>query len=132
MERADPATPLPQSDSDLLLRYDLTGPRYTSYPTAPQFQADFGETQYRGHARRSNATLAPRPLSLYVHIPFCASPCFYCGCNRIITRITEAASRYVDRLLREVSIIAPLFDYRREVRQLHLGGVPPISSAGPI
>src|SRR6185437_601220 len=121
---APQATHSPRSRFDLL-RYDLTGPRYTSYPTAPQFQVDFGETQYREHARRSNATFAPRPLSLYVHIPFCASPCFYCGCNRIITRNTGAASRYVDRLLREVATIAPLFDHRREVRQLHLGGGTP-------
>lgn len=119
------ATSPPRSDSDLLIRYDLTGPRYTSYPTAPQFHADFGETQYLEHARRSNGTFAPRPLSLYVHIPFCASPCFYCGCNRVITRNTSAASRYVDRVLCEVGMVAPLFDYRREVRQLHLGGGTP-------
>src|SRR6185437_16170304 len=121
---ASRASPSPRNRSDLL-RYDLAGPRYTSYPTAPQFQVDFGETQYREHARRSNATFAPRPLSLYVHIPFCASPCFYCGCNRIITRNTGAASRYVDRLLREVAMVAPLFDHRREVCQLHLGGGTP-------
>ena len=113
------------SESDLLLRYDVAGPRYTSYPTAPQFQPDFGGTQYREHARRSNATFAPAPLSLYVHVPFCASPCFYCGCNRIITRDPAVGGRYVDRLLREISMIAPLFDYRREVRQLHLGGGTP-------
>ena len=117
---------LPQrGDADLLLRYDVAGPRYTSYPTAPQFRPDFGEAHYREHARRSNATFAPRPLSLYVHVPFCASPCFYCGCNRIITRDAAAGGRYVDRLIREISMAAPLFDYRREVRQLHLGGGTP-------
>ena len=113
------------SEADLLLRYDVAGPRYTSYPTAPQFRADFGETQYREHARRSNATFSPRPLSLYVHIPFCTSPCFYCGCNRIITRDPAAGGRYVERLLREASMLAPLFDHHREVRQLHLGGGTP-------
>ena len=81
--------------------------------------------QYREHARRSNATFTPRPLSLYVHIPFCASPCFYCGCNRLITRDVAAGARYVERLLRETALVAPLFDHHREVRQLHLGGGTP-------
>lgn len=81
--------------------------------------------QYREHARRSNATFTPRPLSLYVHVSFCASPCFYCGCNRIITRDAAAGGRYVDRLVREISMVAPLFDHRREVHQLHLGGGTP-------
>jgi oxygen-independent coproporphyrinogen-3 oxidase len=134
MECANPAPghtpnpapmPTPRSEADLLLRYDIAGPRYTSYPTAPQFRSDFGETRYREHARYSNATFAPRPLSLYVHVPFCASPCFYCGCNRLITRDPAAGSRYVERLLREISMVAPLFDYRREVRQLHFGGGTP-------
>lgn len=124
MVSVDPSSP-PWGDSDLLLRYDVAGPRYTSYPTAPQFRPDFGETQYCEHARRSNATFIPSPLSLYVHVPFCASPCFYCGCNRLITRDVAAGSRYVERLLREASMVAPLFDHRREVRQLHLGGGTP-------
>ena len=114
-----------RSGGDLLLRYDVAGPRYTSYPTAPQFRPDFGETQYREHSRRSNATFTPRPLSLYVHIPFCASPCFYCGCNRLITRDVSAGSRYIEHLLREAALVAPLFDHHRELRQLHLGGGTP-------
>jgi oxygen-independent coproporphyrinogen-3 oxidase len=119
------STALPRNDADLLLQYDVAGPRYTSYPTAPQFRPDFDEAQYCAHARRSNATFSPRPLSLYVHVPFCASPCFYCGCNRLITRDVTAGSRYLERLLREVAMVAPLFDYRRELRQLHLGGGTP-------
>jgi oxygen-independent coproporphyrinogen-3 oxidase len=124
MECVSP-TPSPRSDADLLLRYDVAGPRYTSYPTAPQFRPGFGEAQYRSHARHSNATFSPRPLSLYVHVPFCASPCFYCGCNRLITRDVSAGSRYVERLLAEISMVAPLFDHHREVRQLHFGGGTP-------
>ena len=81
--------------------------------------------QYREHSRRSNATFTPRPLSLYVHIPFCASPCFYCGCNRLITRDVSAGSRYIEHLLREAALVAPLFDHHRELRQLHLGGGTP-------
>ena len=64
-------------------------------------------------------------MSLYVHVPFCASPCFYCGCNRLITRDETAGSRYVERLIREIAAVAPLFDPRRETRQLHLGGGTP-------
>jgi len=124
MGSASPTGPS-QCGDDLLLRYDVAGPRYTSYPTAPQFRPDFGEMDYREHARRSNATFAPRPLSLYVHIPFCASPCFYCGCNRLITRDVTAGTHYIERLLREAALVAPLFDHHREVRQLHLGGGTP-------
>lgn len=125
MACTNPPLPPRAVDGDLLLRYDVAGPRYTSYPTAPQFRPEFGEAEYRAHARRSNATFSPRPLSLYVHVPFCASPCFYCGCNRLITRDVSAGSRYVERLLREISMVAPLFDHRREVRQLHFGGGTP-------
>jgi oxygen-independent coproporphyrinogen III oxidase len=112
-------------DAGLLGRYDLAGPRYTSYPTSLQFRPDFRVAEYEDHARRSNTTVAPRPLSLYVHIPFCTSPCFYCGCNRIITRDTGAGNRYVVDVLREAAMRAPLFDQHREVRQLHLGGGTP-------
>ena len=73
-------------DPDLLRRYDTPGPRYTSYPTAPQFSPGFDESDLRAMAATSNGDPIPRPLSLYLHIPFCTSPCFYCGCNRIITR----------------------------------------------
>src|SRR5690606_41148986 len=76
----------PSFDAELLQRYDRPGPRYTSYPTAPQFNADFGEDALRAAAAASNGDPIPRRLSLYVHVPFCMSPCFYCGCNRIITR----------------------------------------------
>ena len=124
MDSATPSRP-PQNAADLLLRYDGAAPRYTSYPTAPQFRPDFGAAEYREHARRSNGTFAPRPLSLYVHLPFCVSPCFYCGCNRLITRDVSAGTRYLERLLREVAMVAPLFDHRREIRQLHLGGGTP-------
>ncbi|HKE95446.1 MAG TPA: hypothetical protein VKB34_14125, partial [Povalibacter sp.] len=73
-------------DPGLLQRYDKAGPRYTSYPTAVQFNTAFNESTLREQIRRSNAELIPRQLSLYLHIPYCFSPCFYCGCNRIITR----------------------------------------------
>ena len=115
----------PLFDADLLSRYDLSGPRYTSYPTAPNFRADVGEATYRAQARASNADPIPRPLSIYVHIPFCASPCFYCGCNRVITHDRGKADQYLARLEREIAMQAPLFDRDRRVVQLHLGGGTP-------
>ncbi|HWS79091.1 MAG TPA: oxygen-independent coproporphyrinogen III oxidase [Thermomonas sp.] len=112
-------------NADLLRRYDRPGPRYTSYPTAPQFHAGFGERELRDVATASNGDPIPRRLSLYVHVPFCASPCFYCGCNRIITRDTARGEAYLARLYREIALTAPLFDRDREVIQLHFGGGTP-------
>jgi oxygen-independent coproporphyrinogen-3 oxidase len=111
--------------ADLLRRYDRPGPRYTSYPTAPQFSDAFGETELREAATASNGDPIPRRLSLYVHVPFCVSPCFYCGCNRIITRDKARAETYLARLYREIDMAAALFDRDREVVQLHLGGGTP-------
>ena len=76
----------PVFDPELIARYDTLGPRYTSYPTAPQFTETFGAAELRAAIRASNEEPIPRELSLYVHVPFCFSPCFYCGCNRVITR----------------------------------------------
>jgi oxygen-independent coproporphyrinogen-3 oxidase len=112
-------------DAELLARYDVTGPRYTSYPTAPSFREDFGERDYRGFARASNEYPIPRPLSLYVHVPFCESPCFYCGCTRVITREHGHAARYLDNVEREIALQAALFDPDRAVVQMHLGGGTP-------
>ena len=116
---------LPVLDTKLLERYDRPGPRYTSYPAAPQFTTAFGAAELREHAARSNRRAGPRPLSLYVHVPFCFSPCFYCGCNRLITRDTSKGVRYVQQLRQEIALAAPLFDREREVLQLHLGGGTP-------
>ena len=118
----------PQSiafDAELLRRYDRPGPRYTSYPTAPQFHAGFGEKELRAVATASNGDPIPRRLSLYVHVPFCESPCFYCGCNRIITRDKARGDAYLVRLYREIALAAALFDRDREVVQLHFGGGTP-------
>jgi len=112
-------------DPDLLRRYDQPGPRYTSYPTAPAFTADFGSTQLRAHALRTNEEPIPKPLSIYVHVPYCFNPCFYCGCNRIITRDRSRAAPYLLRLARETELIAGWFDRDREVVQVHLGGGTP-------
>jgi len=116
---------VPAFDTDLLARYDRPGPRYTSYPTAPQFISSFGEARLREQARRSNQGTGARPLSLYLHIPFCQSPCFYCGCNRVITRDQAKGAAYLQRLEREIALLGPLFDQHREVVQVHLGGGTP-------
>ena len=115
----------PEFNAELIARYDVPGPRYTSYPTAPRFRADFGESGLRHAIRASNEEPIPRSLSLYVHVPFCMSPCFYCGCNRVITRDTTQAERYLERLYREIGLMSPLFDRDRPVRQLHFGGGTP-------
>jgi len=83
-------------DVDLIQRYDLAGPRYTSYPTAVQFHPQFAEADYLQAISDSNAS--QRPLSLYVHLPFCGTVCYYCACNKIITANRKRASPYLRRL----------------------------------
>lgn len=112
-------------DAELLRRYDQAGPRYTSYPTAPQFHGGFGEGDLRQVVAASNGDPIPRRLSLYVHVPFCESPCFYCGCNRIITRDKARGETYLARLYREIALAANMFDRDREVIQVHFGGGTP-------
>ncbi len=113
----------PRFDADLIRRYGGRGPRYTSYPTALQFGEDVGEAQYRDNAMASNATGAP--LSIYVHIPFCRSLCYYCGCNKIVTRNERRVARYLADLEREIEMQAELFAADRQVMQMHFGGGTP-------
>lgn len=111
-------------DAELIRRYDGYGPRYTSYPTAVHFHPGFDEQSYRRAALLSNSARA-RPLSMYVHIPFCEHPCFYCGCNKIITRNRAHAEQYLQRLYREIELQGALFGRTRAIRQLHFGGGTP-------
>jgi oxygen-independent coproporphyrinogen-3 oxidase len=110
-------------DLDLINKYDYSGPRYTSYPTAPQFHDGFGEDDYRAAAQKSNAE--GNPLSLYFHIPFCDTVCFYCACNKIATKDRGLNAPYLDRLYREIEMQGQLFDRSRTVDQLHWGGGTP-------
>jgi oxygen-independent coproporphyrinogen-3 oxidase len=112
-------------DRELIGRYDCAGPRYTSYPTAVQFHTGIGEAQYRAAALERAQEEGAEPLSLYVHLPFCTSPCFYCACNRIITRSEDRGTAYLQRLFREIEMQARLFGRDRVVKQLHLGGGTP-------
>ncbi|MDR2011545.1 MAG: oxygen-independent coproporphyrinogen III oxidase [Rhodanobacter sp.] len=114
-----------QFDRDLVAKYDITGPRYTSYPTAPQYNTGFGEREYRAWIQKSNQDAQPRALSLYLHLPYCSSPCFYCGCTRMISRQRGPLDTYLNRLCREIERVGALFDKRRIVRQIHLGGGTP-------
>ncbi len=108
----------------LLARCDRPGPRYTSYPTAPHFRTDFGVDELKAEIARHEA-ISTAPLSLYVHVPFCSSPCFYCGCTRLITRDISRGGRYVARLLHEARMAAALLPPRRPVEQFHIGGGTP-------
>ena len=113
----------PRFDAELIRRYGGRGPRYTSYPTALQFHEDVTEAEYRENAIASNATGAP--LSIYVHIPFCRTLCYYCGCNKIVTRNEQRVARYLTNLEREIEMQAKLFDSDRQVMQIHFGGGTP-------
>lgn len=119
--------PLP-SDT-LMARYDVPGPRYTSYPTAPTWRRDFTAEEHRQQLDRAAQTAGP--LSLYVHLPFCKSLCLYCGCNIVISKEASAADRYLDHLVVEIDRVAARLKARRTVSQLHLGGGTPtfLSSA---
>ncbi|MGK0674312.1 MAG: oxygen-independent coproporphyrinogen III oxidase [Halothiobacillaceae bacterium] len=110
-------------DADLIQRYDTVGPRYTSYPTAVQFHEGFGEIEYRAALSRSH-TLGG-PLSLYFHIPFCDTVCFYCACNKIVTKDRTRAAPYLSLLEQEMDLIARDVDTSRVVDQLHWGGGTP-------
>ncbi len=116
---------VPEFDVDLIRRYDVNGPRYTSYPTALQFREDFDAETYRSCARETNGDPIPPALSLYVHVPFCAAVCFYCACTKIVTRNRSHAVDYLGLLYREMDLQAPLFDRDRRVEQLHWGGGTP-------
>ena len=112
-----------QFDAGLVARYDRPGPRYTSYPTAVQFSSAVGEAAYGSAVAATNAGLGP--LSLYVHVPFCTNPCFYCGCTRVITRSPVAGANYLERLNAEIRLRGAQVDRRRVVDQLHFGGGSP-------
>ncbi|MBD8626778.1 oxygen-independent coproporphyrinogen III oxidase [Oxalobacteraceae sp. CFBP 8753] len=116
--------PAARFDGALLARLGKSGPRYTSYPTADRFGADFGPGDYLAAvaARRQRGG---RPLSLYVHIPFCDTVCYYCACNKIVTRKHERAATYLDYLKREITMQSQLFAGMNEVEQLHFGGGTP-------
>ena len=108
---------------ELIKRYDLSGPRYTSYPTAPQFHEQFTEQAFLAAIGRGNQS--GRPLSLYFHIPFCSTVCYYCACNKVITANRKRALPYLKSLITEIERVGAYADRNRSVDQLHWGGGTP-------
>lgn len=112
-------------DIDLVRRFGLAGPRYTSYPTADRFLDDYGAAEQAAWLERREEGGFRQPLSVYVHLPFCQSICYYCACNKIITRDRSKAGPYVAYLEREIDLVAPHLGAYRRITQLHLGGGTP-------
>lgn len=110
---------------ELLKKYDRPGPRYTSYPPAPAFSKDFGPEDYENAIIENNLQNSTAELSLYFHIPFCDTLCYFCGCNMLVTHRRETIRKYLDYLKREIDMIWKLISHGREVTQLHWGGGTP-------
>ncbi len=113
----------PVWDFNLIKRYNQSGPRYTSYPTAVQFDDQFGVQKYQASAWQSAAT--EKPLSLYFHIPFCSHVCYYCACNKIVTKHRSRSELYLEYLYREIEMQSELYSRDQKVEQLHFGGGTP-------
>ncbi|MEB3329819.1 MAG: oxygen-independent coproporphyrinogen III oxidase [Candidatus Sericytochromatia bacterium] len=116
---------------DILARYDVAGPRYTSYPTAPEWQEAFDAARAEETLRRNDAARVGVPLSLYVHVPFCHRLCYFCGCNMWVTQKQDLVERYLGAVEQEIARVARLLSPGREVVQIHWGGGTPthLSSA---
>jgi oxygen-independent coproporphyrinogen III oxidase len=112
-------------DPDLLRRFDRPGPRYTSYPTADRLVEAFGPDQYRLSLEKREIGGFRRPLSLYVHLPFCDTICYYCGCNKIITKDHGRSAKYLRYLRKEVELVRGVLGEDEQVTQLHWGGGTP-------
>lgn len=112
-------------DAELIRRLDRNGPRYTSYPTADRFADGFGPRAFLASVAQRNTGGVQRGLSLYVHLPFCSTLCFYCACNKIATRDRAKGARYLDYLYREIDMKSALFTGERHVKQMHWGGGTP-------
>lgn len=112
-------------DIDLIKKYDKPGPRYTSYPTAPHFSDEFSYDEYLSAIRENNSSNNKTPLSLYFHVPYCDTLCYFCGCNMIISNNRNRISNYVDYLKKEILLLKKKIDSNRLVTQLHWGGGTP-------
>ena len=112
-------------NEELIQRYDVAGPRYTSYPTAVQFMEGFDAEAYRRHVAASNSELIPKPLSLYVHLPFCKSLCYYCGCMKKVTRHTHQADHYLGLLDREIVVRTILWQQHNRLQRLAFAEIEP-------
>jgi oxygen-independent coproporphyrinogen-3 oxidase len=122
--RGTAGVPVHEAGMDLAVKYACQGPRYTSYPTAPQFHADFPRDQYLNW-QRTDGEHRSAPLSLYVHLPFCRDICYYCACNKIVTREKNAARDYLQHLKIEIELQSSQVGNTRPVTQMHWGGGTP-------
>lgn len=118
-------------DAPLIRKLDRMGPRYTSYPSADRFTEDFGQERYVQAVRQRRQLGNRRPLSLYVHIPFCESVCYYCACNKIVTKDRSKAAQYLEYLIQELNLHAELLGRGQTLEQLHLGGGTPTYLSSP-
>ena len=112
-------------EPDLIRRFDVSGPRYTSYPTADRFVEGFGEAQCRDWLARRNIGGIKQPLSIYFHLPFCNTICYYCACNKVVTRDHGRSAKYIKYLAREMTLYDELLGEERSICQLHWGGGTP-------
>ncbi len=112
-------------DIEILKKYNKPGPRYTSYPTAPNFKTNFPHAKYIDEIIRTNGNESNSPLSIYCHIPFCDTLCYFCGCNTIISNNRERVSKYVDFLKEEIDLMLTYLNTERKVNQFHWGGGTP-------
>jgi oxygen-independent coproporphyrinogen-3 oxidase len=124
MPRTTGTTTPPEWDTNLVRQYDVAGPRYTSYPTANLFHDNFTESDYLALASDADERISGNPLSLYVHIPFCRDICYYCACNKVVTRKPEQVVDYLDAMKQELTLRGALHGHR-PVTQLHWGGGTP-------
>lgn len=125
MNRSDARSKPVVVDLEMLRRYDKPGPRYTSYPTAPQFSHEFDGKAFRQEIERTNSVENPADLSLYFHLPFCDTLCYFCGCTMIITRNRDRIEEYIDYLVKEIRLVGSMMKPGRKVCQLHWGGGTP-------
>ena len=112
-------------DPVLIRSHDVSGPRYTSYPTADRFVEAFGELQLRQWLAKRNIGGFSQPLSLYVHLPFCENVCYYCACNKVVTRDHGRSAKYIKYLEKELALLAPLLGEARAIDSMHWGGGTP-------
>ena len=119
------AMPVVEFDAALITRLSQSGPRYTSYPTADRFSESFGYGDYLQAVAAVRNRGGLHPLSLYLHIPFCDTVCYYCACNKIVTKNREKAATYLGYLKREIALQGQLFAGVNQIEQLHLGGGTP-------
>lgn len=117
--------PALQIDPDVIRKYDVSGPRYTSYPTADRFVEEFGEAQCREWIGRRNVGGIHKPLSVYVHLPFCDTVCYYCACNKVVTKDHGRSAKYIKSLAREMELYDGLLGEDRAICQMHWGGGTP-------